>query len=80
MVGVTLNAAAMKDNNLQNNIKEEVKNKIMQSDQKVNEVLVTTNPDMIKKLQDVAAGVIQGQPLQSYAQEITELDKGIRTQ
>lgn len=80
MVGLTLNAAAMKDQNLEKSIKEEVKTKIMQSNQKVNEVLVTTNPDMIKKLQDVAAGVIQGQPLQSYAQEITELDKSIRTQ
>lgn len=80
MVGLTLNDASMKDKNIENNIKEEVKTKIMQSDQKVNEVLVTTNPDMIKKLQDVAAGVIQGQPLQSYAQEITELDKSIRTQ
>jgi len=80
MVGLNLNDAAMKDKNTENKVKEDVKTKIMQSDQKVSEVLVTTNPDMIKKLQDVAAGVIQGQPLQSYAQDINELDKGIRTQ
>jgi len=80
MVGLNLNAAAMQDKNQENKIKEEVKAKIMESDQKVTEVLVTTNPDMIKKLQDVAAGVIQGKPLQSYAQDINELDKGIRTQ
>lgn len=80
MVGLNLNEASMKDQSMENKIKEEVKSKIRQSDQKVSEVLVTTNPDMIKKLQDVAAGVIQGKPLQSYAQEITELDKGIRTQ
>ena len=80
MAGLTLNAAAMQDKNQENKTKEEVKTKIMQSDQRVSEVLVTTNPDMIKKLQDVAAGVIQGKPVQSYAQDLTELDKGIRTQ
>jgi hypothetical protein len=80
MVGLNLNAAAMQDKNQENKIKEEVKAKIMESDQRVNEVLVTTNADMIKKLQDVAAGVIQGKPLQSYAQDINELDKSIRTQ
>lgn len=80
MAGLTLNNASMQDVNLQNSIKEEVKSKIMESDQRVSEVLVTTNPDMIKKLQDIAAGVIQGKPLQSYAQDINELDKSIRNQ
>ena len=80
MAGLTLNTAAMQDKNQENKIKEEVKTKIMQSDQRVSEVLVTTKPDMIKKLQDVAAGVIQGKPVQSYAQDLTELDKGIRAQ
>jgi hypothetical protein len=70
----------MKDQNQVTKINEEVKTKIMGSDPRVSEVLVTTNPDMIKKLQDVAAGVIQGQPLQSYAQDINDLDKGIRAQ
>jgi Sporulation lipoprotein YhcN/YlaJ (Spore_YhcN_YlaJ). len=80
MAGLTLNTAAAKDQNQENQIKEEVKTKIMQSDQRVNEVLVTANADMVKKLQDVAAGVIQGQPIQSYAQDINELDKSIRAQ
>ncbi|MEA4924776.1 MAG: YhcN/YlaJ family sporulation lipoprotein [Syntrophomonadaceae bacterium] len=80
LAGLTLNAAAMQDKDQENKVKEEVKTKIMQSDQRVNEVLVTTNPDMIKKLQDVAEGVIQGKPLQNYAQDINELDKSIRSQ
>jgi hypothetical protein len=80
MAGLTLNAAAMQDKNQENKIKEEVKTKIMESDQRVSEVLITTNPDMIKKLQDVASGVIQGKPLQSYTQDLNELDKGIRAQ
>ncbi len=80
LAGLTLNAAAMQDKDQENKVKEEVKTKIMQSDQRVNEVLVTTNPDMLKKLQDVAEGVIQGKPLQNYAQDINELDKSIRSQ
>lgn len=80
MAGLDLNSASMQDINRQNSIKEEVKAKIMESDSRVSEVLVTTDPDMIKKLQDIAAGVIQGKPLQSYAQDINQLDKSIRSQ
>lgn len=80
MVGVNLDPKAMQDKNRENSIKEEVKAKIIGSGAQISQVLVTTDPNMIKKLQDVAAGIIQGQPLQSYAQDINELDKNIRAQ
>jgi len=78
MVGLNLDSKAMQDKNREQSIKEEVKSKIMGNDNRISEVLVTTNPDMIKKLQDVAAGVIQGKPMQSLTQDINELDKNIR--
>ena len=78
MVGLNLDSKAMQDKTREQSIKEEVKSKIKGNDNRISEVLVTTNPDMIKKLQDVAAGVIQGKPMQSFAQDINELDKNIR--
>jgi len=78
MVGLTLDDKSMQDKNMENSIKEQVKTKIMADNQRISEVLVTTNPELIKRLQDVAAGVIQGKPMQSYAQDIEELNKNIR--
>jgi hypothetical protein len=80
MVGITLNQADMQNQDKVNNIKEQVKNKIKTDSDKVREVLVTTDPNLIMKLQDVAAGIIQGQPVESYTQNINELDKSLRSQ
>lgn len=80
MVGLTINSQAAQDKNRVNAIKAEVKQKIMAQDSSIGEVLTTTNPDMLKRLQDIAAGVIQGQPFQSYAKDVNELDKSLRTQ
>ena len=80
MVGITLNQADMQNQDKVNNIKEHVRSKIKADSDKVREVLVTTDPNLIKKLQDVAAGIIQGQPVQSYTQNINELDKSLRSQ
>ncbi len=80
MVGITLNQADMQNQDKVNNIKEQVRNKIKADSGKVREVLVTTDPNLIKKLQDVAAGIIQGQPVQTYTQNINELDKNLRNQ
>jgi hypothetical protein len=78
MVGLNLDPKAMQDKTKEKTIKEEVRAKIMADDGRISEVLVTNDPDMIKRLQDVAAGVIQGKPMQSYAQDIEELNKNIR--
>lgn len=80
MVGITLNQADLQNQDRVNNIKEQVRDKIKTDSDKVREVLVTTDPNLIKKLQDVAAGIIQGQPVQSYTQNINELDKSLRGQ
>ena len=80
MVGITLNQADMQNQDKVNNIKEHVRSKIKADSDKVREVLVTTDPNLIKKLQDVAAGIIQGQPVESYTQNINELDKSLRSQ
>ncbi|NLN87811.1 MAG: hypothetical protein GX133_09515 [Syntrophomonadaceae bacterium] len=80
MVGITLNEQAMRDSNKVNDIKEQVRSKIKADSDKVGEVLVTTDANLIKRLQDVAAGIIQGQPVESYTQNLNELDRSLRGQ
>jgi hypothetical protein len=80
MAGLQLDPKVAQDKGAETNIINEVKAKIKADSPKVSEVLVTTSPELIKKLQDVAAGVIQGKPVQSYAQDIDELNKNIRGQ
>ncbi|MDD4801370.1 MAG: hypothetical protein PHF24_00310 [Syntrophomonas sp.] len=80
MIGLTLNSNITQDKSKEMAIKEQVKAKIMADNQKVSEVLLTSDPDMIKKLQDIAAGVIQGKPMQSYAQNVDELNNSLRNQ
>lgn len=78
MVGISLNQSAMQNDDQVNSIKGQVRDKIKADNNMVREVLVTTDPNLINKLQDVAAGIIQGQPVQSYTQDINELDKSMR--
>lgn len=80
MVGIILNQTAVQNPNQVNSITEQIRNKIKSDNNTIREVLVTTDPNLVKKLQDVAAGIIQGQPVQSYTQDINALDKSLRNQ
>lgn len=58
-------------------IKKTVAEKIKNNDQRVSEVLVTTDPNMIKRMSDIAAGIIEGKPIKSYARDVNELKKSL---
>ncbi|MGE5379774.1 MAG: YhcN/YlaJ family sporulation lipoprotein [Methylocystaceae bacterium] len=58
-------------------IKKEVADKIKANDKSVTKVLVTTDPNLITRLKDIATGVIKGKPVSSFATEINELAKRI---
>lgn len=80
MVGITVDQSAMQNPDQVKKVKQQISDKIKADNDKVKEVLVTTDPNLVKKLQDVAAGIIKGQPVQSYAPDINELNKNIRSQ
>lgn len=75
MVGVTLD-----DMSKEAMIKKNIKQQIMDSDKRVSEVLVTSDPNMIKKIRDVASGVLEGKPTSSYAKDVNELNTMIKRQ
>ncbi len=80
MVGLTLDSAAAGNKSKENSIKTEVKKNIMASDKRVSDVLVTTDPNMVKKITDVAAGIIEGRPVQSSAKDVKELNRMLEGQ
>ncbi|NLV16758.1 MAG: YhcN/YlaJ family sporulation lipoprotein [Syntrophomonadaceae bacterium] len=58
-------------------IKNEITTTIKKADNRITKVMVTTNPDLIKRIEDIARGVLAGKPIQSFADEITDLTKRI---
>jgi len=75
LVGLTLNSEVKGDQ--AEAVKKEVTNKLDQADKRVSRVLVTTNPDLVRRIEDIARGVLAGKPVQSFADEITEVTKRI---
>lgn len=80
MVGLVLNPQANASAAKQNTAKNTVKTKILASDKRIDDVLVTTDANMVKKINDVAAGLIEGKPVLSYAKSAAELGKMMKTQ
>lgn len=75
LVGLTLSSDIKGDQT--DKVKKEVTNKLEQADKRVNRVLVTTNPDLVRRIEDMARGILAGKPVQSFAEEITEVTKRI---
>lgn len=75
LVGLTLNPDVKGDRT--EAVKKEVGNKLDKADKRVTRVLVTTNPDLVRRLEDIARGVLAGKPVKSFADEISEVTKRI---
>jgi YhcN/YlaJ family sporulation lipoprotein len=75
LVGLTLTPDAA---NKQQQVKSMTADKIKKSDKRVTQVLVTTDPNMVKRISDIAAGIIQGKPVKSYARDVDELTRNIK--
>jgi hypothetical protein len=80
MVGLTLNTQTLATAAKQQSTKNLVKQKIQNNDKRVTDVLVTTDANMVKKISDVASGLIEGKPVLSYARSAAELGKMMKTQ
>lgn len=70
MVGLTLNEGAN-----EKTVKDQVARKLKASDRSISQVLTTTDPGLVRKINDVAAGMLEGQPIQTYEDEITEINR-----
>ncbi|MGI6512793.1 MAG: YhcN/YlaJ family sporulation lipoprotein [Syntrophomonadaceae bacterium] len=75
LVGLTLNSEVKQDQT--SAIKKEVSEKLSKTDKRINRVLVTTNPELVRRIEDIARGILGGKPVQSFAEEITEVTRRI---
>jgi hypothetical protein len=80
LAGLTLDAKTMASTAQQQTVKNTVKTKILNSDKRITDVLVTSDANMVKKINDVAAGLIEGKPVISYAKSAAELGKMMKSQ
>lgn len=80
MVGLTLNNDSRTTDAKQQSVNNMVKQKIKSSDKRITDVLVTTDANMVKKINDVAAGLIEGKPVLSYARSAAELGRMMKEQ
>jgi D-Tyr-tRNAtyr deacylase len=55
--------------------KAEVQKKLKASDKRISQVLVTSDPELVKKINDVAAGIIKGEPIAKHQMTIKELGR-----
>jgi len=78
MVGLTLNQATSGSASKAATTKNMVAKRIKASDKKIGQVLVTTDPGLIKRLNDVAAGIIEGKPIQSFDKDIKDLNNRLK--
>lgn len=80
MVGLTVSSSLNNDASKINAIKQTVANKLKASDKRISQVLVTTDPTMRQRINDVAAGIIEGKPIQSLEQDIKTLTNDLKKQ
>jgi len=80
MVGLTLDPTATRDAATINKIKSTVANKLKASDRRISQVLVTTDPNLIKRINDVAAGIIEGKPIQNFQSDINDISGKLKQQ
>lgn len=79
MVGLGLDDD-MNEADKANQIKRTVANKLKASDKRISQVLVTTDPGLVQRLSDVAAGIIQGRPIKGYQDDLNDLTRSMRQQ
>lgn len=80
MVGLTLNSTTGNSAAKTASTKSMVAKRIKASDKRISQVLVTTDPNLIKRLNDIAAGILEGKPVQSFSKDVRELNTKLKQQ
>lgn len=75
MVGVNIQEQASEEK-----VKKEIRSKLKAVDKNISQVLVTSDPELVKRINDVAAGIIQGKPIQDFDTDIKEIGKKLKDQ
>lgn len=77
MVGLTVNSGVMQNTRNLNQIQRTVANRIKASDRRVDQVLVTTNSDLVSRMNNIATSISNGKPVQ---RDVTDLQQQMTNQ
>ncbi len=69
MVGISINQVDKEET------KAEVQKKLKTSDKRISQVLVTSDPELVKKINEVATGIIKGEPIAKHQTTLKELGR-----
>jgi len=72
-VGVDLKAEMEKEQT--NAVKKEVANRVKESEPRIERVMVTTDIDSFKRLDKIAEGIRNGQPVSAFTDELAEINR-----
>lgn len=78
LVGVNLNDNIAGDNQQINAIKQKIKSDVMAQHTRVSNVLITTDAAMIKKINEVASGLLEGKAVQSYNNDVKQIQNQLQ--
>ncbi|MDD3024324.1 MAG: YhcN/YlaJ family sporulation lipoprotein, partial [Syntrophomonadaceae bacterium] len=74
MVGLTVDQAITQDQTKMGAVETKVMNKLKASDKRITQVLVSTDPNIIKRINDIATGIIEGKPIKTFQKDIDDLN------
>lgn len=75
LVGIDLKAGIERANT--NAIKDKVAGVVKRADNRIKNVLVSTDPDTVVRIRKVAAGIGEGRPVTSFSREVGEIIRRI---
>ncbi len=78
MVGLVLDEDVRNDVNKASNIRQTVSQKIKASDNRVSQVLVTTDPNLAERINNLAEKVIKGEPIENFKADLKDLKNKIK--
>ncbi|HNX28881.1 MAG TPA: hypothetical protein PKN87_05645 [Syntrophomonadaceae bacterium] len=78
MAGITMEDNVMNDAAKMKTIKQTVSNRLRGADSRINQILVTSDPDLIKRINDVATGLLKGKPVTTFENDIKKLGRDIQ--
>ena len=77
-MGITLDDNIKNDTDRMDAIKQKVADRLQGADTRISQVLVTGDPDLIKRINNVASGLLKGEPLNNFAKDIKNLGRDLQ--
>ncbi|NLB88930.1 MAG: hypothetical protein GX790_06855 [Syntrophomonadaceae bacterium] len=79
IIGTSVTEEIRKDEDKWNKLKEAITQKVTASDGRISQVFITNDPEIVSKIDELAAAILQGKGSQNYKDEIKDILNKINT-